>query len=75
MLLEIPGGFSGIPGKHNLCIYNNYDGRVKGEMSFVIDDIAFCGCPLEISSFRLVDFDSCGQYKNSDAGWIHGPRK
>lgn len=24
MLLEIPGRFSSIPGKHNLCIYDNY---------------------------------------------------
>jgi hypothetical protein len=23
MLLEIPGRFLGIPGEHNLCIYNN----------------------------------------------------
>lgn len=36
MLLKIPGGFSGIPGKHNLCIYNNYHRRVNRETIFVI---------------------------------------
>jgi len=24
MLFQIPGGFSSIPGEHNLCIYTNY---------------------------------------------------
>jgi hypothetical protein len=32
MLLMIPGSFSGIPGEHNLCIYNNYREPVKGEV-------------------------------------------
>jgi hypothetical protein len=32
MLFKIPGGFSSIPGEHNLCIYNNYHGHVKCEM-------------------------------------------
>ena len=75
MLLKIPGGFPGIPGEHNLCIYNNYPGCVKDETILVMYRLEFCGCPLEISSFRLVDFDSYGQYKNSDAGRLHGLRE
>jgi hypothetical protein len=75
MLLKIPGGFPGISGEHNLCIYNNYHGRVKGETILVMDRLGFRNCPLEIGSFRLVDFDSYGQYKNSDAGWLYGPRE
>jgi hypothetical protein len=75
MLLKIPGGFPGIPGEHNLCIYNNYYACVKDETSLVTDRSKFRGCPLEIGSFRLVDFDSCGQYKNSDADRLYGPRK
>ncbi len=75
MLLKIPGGFSGIPGEHNLCIYNNYHGRVKDETIVVMGRLEFRSCPLEIDSFRLVDFDSYGQYKNSDAGRLHGLRE
>jgi hypothetical protein len=39
MFLKIPGGFPNIPGEHNLCIYNNYDGRVKGETHLVMHQV------------------------------------
>ena len=39
MLFKIPGGFPSIPGEHNLCIYNNYDGRVKGETHLVMHQV------------------------------------
>lgn len=39
MLFKIPGGFSSIPGEHNLCIYNKYHEPVKGETSLAADRI------------------------------------
>lgn len=37
MLFKIPGGFSSIPGEHNLCIYSNYNEYVKGKTMSVFD--------------------------------------
>ena len=75
MFFKIPGGFSGIPGEHNLCIYNNADAPVKLETILAADRFENVWLPLEIDFFRLVDFDSYGQYKNSDADRLHGPRE
>lgn len=69
------GCFSGIPTEHNLCIYNNSDTPVKLETILAADRFEIVWLPLEIGFFRLVDFDSYGQYKNSDAGSLHGPRE
>ena len=75
MLFKIPGRFSGIPGEHNLCIYNNSDAPVKRETILGPDRFEIVWLPLEIGFVRLVDFDSYGQYKNSDAGRLHGLRE
>src|SRR4029077_12423922 len=52
MLFKIPGGFLGIPGEHNLCIYNNYLVLVKRETILVVDAHELCGC-----LWKLVPFD------------------
>jgi len=42
MLFKIPGGFSSIPGEHNLCIYNNYHASVKGITISAEDCLELC---------------------------------
>src|SRR5579863_4331669 len=51
MLFKIPGSFSGIPGEHNLCIYNNYHGEVKSESYSVASQAGFCGRPWKLFCF------------------------
>src|SRR5258708_4609776 len=75
MLFEIPGGFSGIPLEHTLCIYNNYGDGVKSETIAAVARFEFSPLSFEINLFRFVDFHSYRQYKNSDAGWFLGPRE
>lgn len=75
VFFKIPGGFSGVPGEHNLCIYNKCHEVVKGVASVVMVRFEFAWLPLEIGHFGLVDFDIYGKYKNSDAGRLHSPRE
>ena len=51
MFFKIPGGFSGIPGEHNLCIYSNYHQPVKDETILAMARPIFCGCLWKLLSF------------------------
>ena len=63
MLFKIPGGFSGIPGEHNLCIYNNYHAGVKGTSILVLIWSAFRGSPWKLLAFDRLTSIPTGSIK------------
>jgi hypothetical protein len=63
MIFKIPGGFSSIPGEHNLCIYNNYHGPVKGELNTSADLCELCGHLWKLDSFDWLTSILAGSIK------------